>query len=125
MQERALRSADGLVFGALCILDSEPRTLEENEVTLLETMAADVVAAITESDAIGVMRGNPALGSPVRLSSDRRCPRNRGGPRTPVVKRLHPSATQACDRVDRARREAQWRFGHARQQTSARVRPPA
>ena len=56
----ALRSAEGLVFGALCILDSEPRTLEENEVTLLETMAADVVAAITESDAIGVMRGNPA-----------------------------------------------------------------
>jgi GAF domain-containing protein len=45
-----LRAADGLVLGALCILDSEPRTLEENEVALLETMAADVVATITTSD---------------------------------------------------------------------------
>ncbi len=45
-----LRTADGLVIGALCILDSEPRDLEENEVSLLETMAADVVAAITMSD---------------------------------------------------------------------------
>ncbi|MBR1196129.1 AI-2E family transporter [Bradyrhizobium sp. AUGA SZCCT0240] len=46
-----LRAADGLVIGALCILDSEPRTLEENEVALLETMAGDVVATITTSDA--------------------------------------------------------------------------
>ncbi|QHO75972.1 histidine kinase [Bradyrhizobium sp. CCBAU 051011] len=46
-----LRAADGLILGALCILDSEPRTLEENEVALLETMAADVVATITTSDA--------------------------------------------------------------------------
>ena len=46
-----LRAADGLVIGALCILDSEPRILEENEVALLETMAADVVATITASDA--------------------------------------------------------------------------
>ena len=46
-----LRAADGLIIGALCILDSEPRTLEENEVALLETMAADVVATITSSDA--------------------------------------------------------------------------
>ena len=48
-----LRAADGLIIGALCILDSEPRTLEENEVALLETMAADVVATITTSDADG------------------------------------------------------------------------
>ena len=46
-----LRAADGLIIGALCILDSEPRTLEENEVALLETMATDVVATITSSDA--------------------------------------------------------------------------
>jgi predicted PurR-regulated permease PerM len=46
-----LRAADGLIIGALCILDSEPRTLEENDVALLETMAADVVATITASDA--------------------------------------------------------------------------
>jgi GAF domain-containing protein len=45
-----LRAADGLILGALCILDSEPRTLEENEVALLETMARDVVATITTSD---------------------------------------------------------------------------
>ncbi len=48
-----LRAADGLIIGALCILDSEPRTLEENEVALLETMAADVVATITTRDAEG------------------------------------------------------------------------
>ncbi|MFK4513404.1 putative PurR-regulated permease PerM [Bradyrhizobium japonicum] len=46
-----LRTADGLIIGALCILDSEPRTLEENEVALLETMAGDVVTTITTSDA--------------------------------------------------------------------------
>jgi predicted PurR-regulated permease PerM len=48
-----LRAADGLIIGALCILDSKPRTLEENEVALLETMAADVVATITTRDAEG------------------------------------------------------------------------
>lgn len=41
-----LRVADGVVIGALCILDSEPRTLEDEEVALLETMAADVASAI-------------------------------------------------------------------------------
>ena len=46
-----LRAANGLIIGALCILNSEPRILEENEVALLETMAADVVATITASDA--------------------------------------------------------------------------
>ncbi|ABE64580.1 putative GAF sensor protein [Nitrobacter hamburgensis X14] len=45
-----LRATDGLIIGALCILDSKPRTLEDNEVALLETMAADVVAIITTSD---------------------------------------------------------------------------
>jgi hypothetical protein len=45
-----LRAADGLIIGALCILVSEPRTLEEDEVALLETMAADVVATITTSN---------------------------------------------------------------------------
>jgi GAF domain-containing protein len=46
-----LRAADGLIIGALCILDSEPRTLEGDEVALLETMAVDVVATIATSDA--------------------------------------------------------------------------
>jgi GAF domain-containing protein len=42
-----LRAADAHIIGALCILDSEPRSMEEGEVALLETMAADVVATIT------------------------------------------------------------------------------
>jgi GAF domain-containing protein len=46
-----LRAADGLIIGALCILDAEPRTLEDNDVALLETMAADVVATISTRDA--------------------------------------------------------------------------
>jgi GAF domain-containing protein len=48
-----LRVGDGLIIGALCILDSEPRTLENDDVALLETMAADVAAAITAGDAEG------------------------------------------------------------------------
>ncbi|MET0166778.1 MAG: AI-2E family transporter [Vicinamibacterales bacterium] len=57
-----LRAADGLILGALCILDSEPRTLEENEVALLETMARDVVATITTSD---VKQEAPVKSAPV------------------------------------------------------------
>jgi predicted PurR-regulated permease PerM len=60
-----LRAADGLIIGALCILDSEPRTLEENEVALLETIAADVVATITTSDA----HGEASVHSPPAVSS--------------------------------------------------------
>jgi predicted PurR-regulated permease PerM len=48
-----LRSADGFVFGALCLLDREPHTLEEREIELLNTMAADVVAIMTGEDAVG------------------------------------------------------------------------
>lgn len=52
-----LRTADGFVFGAMCILGKEPRTLDEDEIKVLATMAADVVAEITgddqESDADG------------------------------------------------------------------------
>ncbi|WP_053239783.1 AI-2E family transporter [Pleomorphomonas koreensis] len=42
-----LTTADGLVLGALCLLDSEPRQLDDEEVDLLGTMAANVVSAIT------------------------------------------------------------------------------
>ena len=35
-----LRAADGLIIGALCILDSKPRTLEENEVDCLKRWRA-------------------------------------------------------------------------------------
>lgn len=47
-----LRLADGSIIGALCILDPNPRKLEEDEVALLTTMAADVVAIITSSEAM-------------------------------------------------------------------------
>jgi hypothetical protein len=46
-----LRVANGLVIGALCVLDPEPRTLKDEEVALLETMAADVAAAIAPGNA--------------------------------------------------------------------------
>ena len=60
-----LRAADGLIVGALCILDSEPRALEENEVALLETMAADVVATMTTNDAdeVALVKSAPAAPS--------------------------------------------------------------
>jgi GAF domain-containing protein len=59
-----LRIADGLIIGALCILDSEPHTLEDDEVALLETMTADVAAAITPSQADGAsVKSAPAASS--------------------------------------------------------------
>lgn len=48
-----LRTSEGFVFGAMCILDKEPRTFDADEMKVLATMAADVVAEITgdlESD---------------------------------------------------------------------------
>jgi GAF domain-containing protein len=44
-----LRSKDGLVLGAFCILDDEPREFEEEDLELLETMAAEVGAAIADN----------------------------------------------------------------------------
>lgn len=46
-----LTTADGMVLGALCLLDTEPRQLEEDEVELLDTIAADAVSVITGEDA--------------------------------------------------------------------------
>lgn len=46
-----LRIGDGQIIGALCILASEPRNLKEDELTLLETMAADVAAVIAPDNA--------------------------------------------------------------------------
>jgi GAF domain-containing protein len=43
-----LRSKEGFVFGAFCILDDEPRNFEEKDVQLLEKMAAEVGAAISD-----------------------------------------------------------------------------
>lgn len=47
-----LRTADGMVLGALCLLDTEPRKLNEEELELLDTMAADVVSVITGEDVV-------------------------------------------------------------------------
>ncbi len=46
-----LRIAGGQVIGALCILDSQPRTLDEHEVALLQTIAIDVAATIAPNNA--------------------------------------------------------------------------
>lgn len=47
-----LMTADGLVLGALCLLDTEPRKLDKEELDLLDTMAADVVSLITGDEAV-------------------------------------------------------------------------
>ena len=47
-----LRTADGMVLGALSLLDVMPRKLSEEELTLLESMAADVVSVITGEEAV-------------------------------------------------------------------------
>lgn len=54
-----LRSADGFVFGALCLLDETPRTLDEKEIELLGTMASDVVDVITGDASAGVPPDGP------------------------------------------------------------------
>ena len=42
-----LLSADGHALGVLCLIDDEPRSLDERDVELLNEMASDVVAVIT------------------------------------------------------------------------------
>lgn len=46
-----LLTADGHVLGALCLLDTEPHELSEEETALLSDMAADIVEIITGEDA--------------------------------------------------------------------------
>lgn len=48
-----LRSPDGMVLGAFCILDEEPRSLDEDELALLESMAADIVSEVTGDEVPG------------------------------------------------------------------------
>lgn len=43
-----LRTEKDLVLGAICILDKEPRTLNEDEIELLETIAEDVMELVGE-----------------------------------------------------------------------------
>jgi signal transduction protein with GAF and PtsI domain len=45
-----LLSEEGLVLGALCILDTEPREITDRELELLEKLAADAVEIITASE---------------------------------------------------------------------------
>lgn len=47
-----LITSDGLVLGALCLLDTAPRKLEEEELELLGSLAVDVVSAITGEEAV-------------------------------------------------------------------------
>ena len=44
----AIRGPDGEVFGALCVLDTDPRALDQDEVAVLEEMAREVTAALDE-----------------------------------------------------------------------------
>jgi hypothetical protein len=69
----ALRSKDGFVFGAFCILDDEPRTFQQTEIELLETMAAEVGAAITD-DAMNVPYTN-AASAPISATVGQRLPK--------------------------------------------------
>ncbi|WP_459614247.1 AI-2E family transporter [Bordetella sp. 2513F-2] len=42
-----LRTSGNRIFGALCLFDKEPRTLDEGAAELLESMALDIAAVIT------------------------------------------------------------------------------
>ena len=41
-----LRDADGHVYGSLCVLDTKPRSFDEREIRLLESMAADLMESL-------------------------------------------------------------------------------
>jgi predicted PurR-regulated permease PerM/GAF domain-containing protein len=65
-----LRTADGMVLGALCILGAEPRILDDGEIEILEAMATDVVAIITGDEVEAVTPKPPndssaTIGQPV------------------------------------------------------------
>ncbi len=46
-----LRTADGLVIGALCVMDHQPRALEARELRLLGAMADDLMASVAAAKA--------------------------------------------------------------------------
>lgn len=54
-----IRTADGMALGALCILDTRPRTLADEELELLRELAADAGEAIT-GDRRAARRDEPA-----------------------------------------------------------------
>jgi hypothetical protein len=45
-----LKTAKGLILGALCLFDKEPRKLDGDDLDLLRSLAADIVSLITETD---------------------------------------------------------------------------
>lgn len=47
-----LRTADGHVLGALCLMDRAPREMEAGELDLLDRIAADAVAVMTKEEAV-------------------------------------------------------------------------
>jgi predicted PurR-regulated permease PerM/GAF domain-containing protein len=69
----AVRSKDGFVLGAFCILDDEPRSLQESEVELLEKMAAEVGATIADG-AVAVPHTN-ASSAPATATVGQRVPK--------------------------------------------------
>lgn len=54
-----LKTRDGLVLGAFCLLDREPRELGEEELALLAELAADAVELITGEDASKAIKDAP------------------------------------------------------------------
>ncbi|WP_136067593.1 sensor domain-containing phosphodiesterase [Modicisalibacter radicis] len=57
-----LRTDDGYTLGAMCVLGSEPRTVSEHEVSILQDLAAMVMAQIELQHAFG--RLDPLTGLP-------------------------------------------------------------
>ena len=65
-----LRSAEGMVLGAMCILGTEPRTLDDRELEILASLADDVAAIITGDEAVAgpskvLAASSATLGQPV------------------------------------------------------------
>src|SRR5690606_38633770 len=59
-----VQTPDGHVLGALCLLDTSPRKLTEDEIELLGELAADVASAITgEETEAPELRGRAENGS--------------------------------------------------------------
>ncbi|MBL0421076.1 AI-2E family transporter [Ramlibacter sp. AW1] len=61
-----LRDRDGFVYGSLCLLDTEPRTLAQRELRLLESMAADLMerlAAHAPAASPGLVRDGAGSGA--------------------------------------------------------------
>lgn len=55
-----LTTADGMVLGAMCLLDPDPRKLSDDEIELLDSIAADVVSVITGEEMPEPARGDAA-----------------------------------------------------------------